>query len=500
MKVVGGGHNAPMTYSVTSIDIWAIGFTIIIGGQFFYWNGNLVAGTVGYGFVVFFVGLAFVALGFSMAEMSSMLPFAGGVYGLSRCTIGFQAGFILGFASIWPEWEPYQPLIWFLTIASSSLLVAIGGKLYWRFILGLAVFLFLQTLIFCLGCLQYLDYGQYAGGPEYTFVGGPELWFAVFPFGVWMFSGIEALNTLCNEVRDPKTMIPRGQVACSLTVFATACSIYIVAIGLPPGLEALMGSLVIFNNCYIEMFKITDTFSTILFFPACLSSFPGLLLSSSNILASMSESKLLPYDVHTRHPTLHSPIRALLCTSTWAFATCFITAYLPDFDYTMYSVTILFSCLAFTSQCFGYAYLKRRYKTMSREFHSPLGVPGAVYAVLIFTCCAISTLVIQETNLSCTITVVCVFGALSLYYQILFFAHIANNNNAKRRSVAPRRNFVSRLFRKFSSKSSSRPHSGRHHLVSPNKVYLSDARGSAPGASQGSGAMSSMHKSLKESK
>ncbi|CAK4086442.1 unnamed protein product [Aphanomyces euteiches] len=432
MKVVGGGHNAPMTYSVTSIDIWAIGFTIIIGGQFFYWNGNLVAGTVGYGFVVFFVGLAFVALGFSMAEMSSMLPFAGGVYGLSRCTIGFQAGFILGcaetldvtvifgrlVASIWPEWEPYQPLIWFLTIASSSLLVAIGGKLYWRFILGLAVFLFLQTLIFCLGCLQYLDYGQYAGGPEYTFVGGPELWFAVFPFGVWMFSGIEALNTLCNEVRDPKTMIPRGQVACSLTVFATACSIYIVAIGLPPGLEALMGSLVIFNNCYIEMFKITDTFSTILFFPACLSSFPGLLLSSSNILASMSESKLLPYDVHTRHPTLHSPIRALLCTSTWAFATCFITAYLPDFDYTMYSVTILFSCLAFTSQCFGYAYLKRRYKTMSREFHSPLGVPGAVYAVLIFTCCAISTLVIQETNLSCTITVVCVFGALSLYYQV----------------------------------------------------------------------------------
>ncbi|KAG9406228.1 hypothetical protein AC1031_002554 [Aphanomyces cochlioides] len=385
--------------------------------------------------------------------MSSMLPFAGGVYGLSRCTIGFQAGFILGCAeileylmnlssvnvvfgrmvvSIWPEWEPYRLLIWFLTIASSSLLVGIGGKLYWRFILGLAVFLLLQVVIF---------YGQYAGGPEYTFIGGSKLWFAVFPFGVWMLSGIEALNTLCNEVRDPKKMIPRGQAACCLTVFATACCIYIVAIGLPPGLEALMGTMVTFNNCYTKMFKITETFSTILFFPACLACLPGLLLSSANILASMSESKLLPYDDHTRHSTLHSPIRALLCTSTWAFATCFITAYAPDFDYTMYSVTIVFSCLAYTSQCFSYAYLKRRYETMPREFHSPLGVSGAVYAALIFTCCAIVYAKDRQT-------------ISEDERKILFFAHIANNN-AKRRSVDPRRSFVSRLFRKFSSKSSS---------------------------------------------
>ncbi|CAK4815117.1 unnamed protein product [Aphanomyces euteiches] len=276
----------------------------------------------------------------------------------------------------------------------------------------------MTMIVYCLGGIKFLNYAENAGGSDATFAGGSKLWFAVFPFGIWMFTGVEALNTLCNEVRDPKTMIPRGQVACSLTVFATVCSIYIVAIGLPPGFDTLPQVFAIFNGCYTQLFDITDAVSTILFFPACLSSFPGLLLSSSNILASMSESKLLPYDVHTRHPTLHSPIRALLCTSTWAFATCFITAYLPDFDYTMYSVTILFSCLAFTSQCFGYAYLKRRYKTMPREFHSPLGVPGAVYAVLIFTCCAISTLVIQETNLSCTITVVCVFGALSLYYQV----------------------------------------------------------------------------------
>ncbi|CAK4487153.1 unnamed protein product, partial [Aphanomyces euteiches] len=87
-------------YVVSSKHIWAIGFTMIINGQFFFWNGGVVVGSVGFGLVILISGLAFLCLALSMAEMSSMLPFAGGVYGLSRCAIGFQAGFILGCSEV----------------------------------------------------------------------------------------------------------------------------------------------------------------------------------------------------------------------------------------------------------------------------------------------------------------------------------------------------------------------------------------------------------------
>ncbi|KAF0725166.1 hypothetical protein Ae201684P_007556 [Aphanomyces euteiches] len=119
-------------YIISCKHIWAIGFTMIINGQVLYWNEGVIVGSVDYGLMILISGLAFLSLALSMAEMSSMLPFAGGVYGLSRCAIGFQAGFILGCAEVldyvvnaasltalfiaclaqqWPELTPFEPLL-----------------------------------------------------------------------------------------------------------------------------------------------------------------------------------------------------------------------------------------------------------------------------------------------------------------------------------------------------------------------------------------------------
>ncbi|KAH9144025.1 hypothetical protein AeRB84_012009 [Aphanomyces euteiches] len=130
-----------------------------------------------------------------------------------------------------------------------------------------------------------------------------------------MFTGVEALNTLCNEVYDPKNFIPHGQIACVLTVFVTAIAIYMVTLGPTPGIYDLPNVFAIFNGCYTQLLNISDETSTLLSLPACLACIPGLLLSSSNIVASMSkESKLLPFDVHTRHATFHTAVPALACT------------------------------------------------------------------------------------------------------------------------------------------------------------------------------------------
>ncbi|KAG9406230.1 hypothetical protein AC1031_002556 [Aphanomyces cochlioides] len=140
-----------------SVDLWAVGVTIVIGGQFFSWNAGLQAGTVSFGIAVLLVGAAYTCLACSMAEMSSMLPFAGGVYGLSRCTLGFYAAFILGCCEILEYVMyvasvnvslSYEPLIWCISYGFTLAMLSYGGKVFWWFNLLLALYLVGMIAIF----------------------------------------------------------------------------------------------------------------------------------------------------------------------------------------------------------------------------------------------------------------------------------------------------------------------------------------------------------------
>ena len=64
-------------YKARSIDIWALGITIVIGGQYFNWNTGLSAGFGSYATGIFLIGTAYICLCFCTSELTSALPFAG---------------------------------------------------------------------------------------------------------------------------------------------------------------------------------------------------------------------------------------------------------------------------------------------------------------------------------------------------------------------------------------------------------------------------------------
>lgn len=67
-------------YKARSVDIWALGITIVIGGQYFNWNTGLSAGFGSYATGIFLIGTAYICLCFCTSELSSALPFAGNLY------------------------------------------------------------------------------------------------------------------------------------------------------------------------------------------------------------------------------------------------------------------------------------------------------------------------------------------------------------------------------------------------------------------------------------
>jgi amino acid transporter len=74
--------------SLKDYDMWALGITIVIGGQYFAWNAGLSAGFGSFFIATFLIASAYACLILCISELSSGLPFAGGSYGLARVTAG----------------------------------------------------------------------------------------------------------------------------------------------------------------------------------------------------------------------------------------------------------------------------------------------------------------------------------------------------------------------------------------------------------------------------
>ena len=65
---------------LTTVDMWCLGITIVIGGQYFGWNESLQAGFGSTLIATFLMATAYICLVFCIAELSSALPFAGDGY------------------------------------------------------------------------------------------------------------------------------------------------------------------------------------------------------------------------------------------------------------------------------------------------------------------------------------------------------------------------------------------------------------------------------------
>ena len=63
--------------TLNPFDMWALGITIVIGGQYFGWNSILVHGAGIGAMAACTVAIGYICLVYCVSEVSSGLPFAG---------------------------------------------------------------------------------------------------------------------------------------------------------------------------------------------------------------------------------------------------------------------------------------------------------------------------------------------------------------------------------------------------------------------------------------
>eukprot|EP01041_Mallomonas_annulata_P015385 gene15385-32561_t len=305
-----------VTHRTNRLDMWALGLTIVLGGQYLGWNIGLTSGFGSFAISTFLIGSAYFCLCLGNSEFTSALPYAGGLYGLSRCTLGFYPGFLMGCSEmieyilytaasvvsfgdilviISPELEPYEPLIWLTFYISALGIYFLGGKYFWYCNMALALVSLVPIVMYIFGSMPWVDFNQNASGDMDWFEGGFYSFLQKLPLATWFYVGIETLSFAADEIDNPKSAIPVAQMACISTLVISSIFVLFVSVSLPTldDGEILNAAAVPLNTGFQLMFNISSNTATLLSLPAIYATAFGFIFAYGKLAYAMAESRLL---------------------------------------------------------------------------------------------------------------------------------------------------------------------------------------------------------------
>jgi ethanolamine permease len=219
-----------------------LGVAYVISGDFAGWNFGLAEGGWG-GLLVATVlmGAMYTAMCFSLAELSSAIPAAGGGYGFARRALGPLGGFMTGTAVL-IEYAIAPAAIAIFIAGYMESLVGVGGipvyvgcylvfvaiHLYGvgealRLMFVITAIAVVALVVFVVAMVPQFDASNLSNVGDGGFLPfGLEGVWAAFPYAIWFFLAVEGVPLAAEETQDPKRDLPRGLIAAItvLLVFA----------------------------------------------------------------------------------------------------------------------------------------------------------------------------------------------------------------------------------------------------------------------------------------
>ncbi|WP_455358046.1 ethanolamine permease [Streptomyces sp. SYSU K21746] len=226
-----------------------LGVAYVVSGDFSGWNIGLAEGGFGgLAIATLLMGVMYACLVFALAELSAILPTAGGGYGFARRALGTWGGFLTGTA-ILIEYILAPAAIsifigdyveslglfgltsgWPVYLACFAIFIGIhlwGVGEALRFSLVVTAIAVAALLIFAVGAFTEFSAAGLNDIPvdEEAFGSGSWLPFgllgiwAAFPFGMWFFLGVEGVPLAAEEAKDPVRSMPRA-LAISMGILA----------------------------------------------------------------------------------------------------------------------------------------------------------------------------------------------------------------------------------------------------------------------------------------
>ncbi|MFI6643238.1 ethanolamine permease [Streptomyces sp. NPDC050504] len=399
-----------------------LGVAYVVSGDFSGWNVGLAEGGFGgLAIATVLMGTMYACLVFALAELSAILPTAGGGYGFARRALGTWGGFLTGTA-ILIEYVLAPAAIsifigdyveslglfglesgWPVYLACFAVFIGIhlwGVGEALRFSLVVTAIAVAALLIFAVGAFTEFDAGGLNDVPVDEDALGASSWlpfgllgiWAAFPFGMWFFLGVEGVPLAAEEAKDPVRSMPRA-LAISLTILVALAVLTFFAATGAGGANAIKDAG---NPLVVALEGAGDPTALSRFvnyagLAGLVASFFSLIYAGSRQLFALSRAGYLPrfLSLTSRRK---SPYLGLLIPGAIGFALAASTGN----GARMLNIAVFGATISYALMALSHIVLRRREPALPRPYRTPGGVLTSSVAFVLALSALVATFLVDK--------------------------------------------------------------------------------------------------------
>ena len=418
-----------------------LGVAYVISGDFAGWNFGLAEGGWG-GMLIATLLMAtmYTAMVFGLAELSSMIPTAGGGYGFARRALGPLGGFATGTAILIEYAIAPAAIATFIGGYVESLIGFGGWPVYLLFYLvfvGIHIYgvgealkvMFVITAIavvalavFVVGMIPLFDPANLfdikptdaAGASAFLPFGLIGLW-AALPYGIWFFLAIEGVPLAAEETRDPTRDTPKGLIVGMMALLVFAALILVFAPG-ASGSAAIQDSdnpLPLAVQTAYEGSNALSAFVNIAGLAGLIASFFSIIFAYSRQMFALSRAGYLP-KVLSLTGSRRTPWVALIVPGVIGL----VLSVTGD-GARLLNIAVFGATISYALMMISHIVLRRTEPDLDRPYRTPGGVATTGVALVLAVLAVIATFIVDPTAAFITLGVY----ALFIIYFLLYSRH-----------------------------------------------------------------------------
>lgn len=435
-----------------AIHIWGLGVGAVISGDFFGWNFGLASGGFGGLFVATVViAIMYLALSFSVAEMSAALPHTGGAYSFARSAMGPWGGYVTGLAenmeyiltpavivvgasgylgAVFGTADTYDPLWWLLCYGLFVGLNIVGVAASFRFTLIIAVIALAVLVVFCIAAIPFIDFSRFA--LDIAPNDGGSAWFpmgafgvvAALPFAIWFFLGIEELPLAAEETVNPQRDIPRGMVLGMLTLIVSSILVLVINVSIAPGASALSTSAKPLYDGFSTIFgggTVTKIFALVAV-AGLIASFHSIIFAYGRQIYSLSRAGYFPQFLSVCHRTRQTPHIALIVGAVMGYIVALAIHFAGEessLGAMLLNMAVFGAVISYMLQMVSFVLLRKRMPDIARPYKSPMGMFGAVFTFILSGVTLVSLYISNSVYQRVAIAAAVWFALGLLYFALI---------------------------------------------------------------------------------
>ncbi|WXL26626.1 ethanolamine permease [Ectopseudomonas mendocina] len=420
-----------------------LGVAYVISGDYAGWNFGLAQGGWGGMFLAsLLMALMYLCMCFSLAELSSMIPTAGGGYGFARSAFGPLGGFLTGTAILIEYAIAPAAIAVFIGAYCESLFGVGGWVVYLTFyivfigihILGVGEALKLMFIItavaalalavFLLGMLPHFSLSNLfdiaptnaPGASSFLPFGYVGIWAAI-PYAIWFFLAVEGVPLAAEETQNPQRDMPRGLIGAMLVLLAFALLILLIGPG-GAGAEALKAS----GNPLVEALTIAygestwmSGFVNLIGLAGLIASFFSIIYAYSRQIFALSRAGYLPRSLSITNKN-KVPVLALVVPGLIGFALS-----LTGQGDLLILVAVFGATISYVLMMASHITLRVRRPDLPRPYRTPGGIVTSGIALLL-ACVAVVAGFLVDPRV--VIGAVIIYAVLIAYFAFYSRHHL----------------------------------------------------------------------------